>query len=467
MQTNTDNVTSQQVTNLEFPSRSPSAPSSQKRKVIHSTDQATSLTPSSSSLSSPSITSKQNIFLGDNLHRNNVSSKSWTSQLSRSLQSENESSSDEDEADINTGKRDFSLNQLKSYLKKTRGLERYMTLMEMARPLPIINHMGDMPDEDSEDQRVQDAVDFGKMYKDELDIIVDDITNLIAAKATATDPTRQNCDKVIQAAVSVTKEFLSTTENNSSEKQKDKIIITSPRRNTIRQDVRKGIQHSADKMKHKYAKKKRIEIMDFSVGKNVTIQIPKEDRNSTDNKRLECTIINKKESSAVPTYRLICKYGILDRWVTASHLLSYACGVYMPEDVLQSKETVSLGKAARLSSLSDRVLFCKCRAQCKSNICKCKKASVFCGSRCNKGAPCANKGTAQAFSKTVNELFQPNQNKKSQDEDKPSSPQSQKGAFVVPAAQIKNTSAQVESNQSPQPRQKPLVLPVYRSAEPL
>ena len=116
------------------------------------------------------------------------------------------------------GKKGFLLESTEGLPKKTRSLERYITLTGMARPLPIINDMGDVPDEDSEDQRVQDAVDFEKMYEDELDVIVDDITNLIAAKATVTDPTRQNCDKVIQATVSVMKEFLSTTENNSREK---------------------------------------------------------------------------------------------------------------------------------------------------------------------------------------------------------------------------------------------------------
>ena len=57
--------------------------------------------------------------------------------------------------------------------------------------------------------------------------------------------------------------------------------------------------------------------MDFSVDQNVTIQIPKENKNSMDNKCLECTIVNKKGNSRVPTYILICKYGTLDRWATA------------------------------------------------------------------------------------------------------------------------------------------------------
>ena len=133
-----------------------------------------------------------------------------------------------------------------------------------------------------------------------------------------------------------------------------------------------------------------MELVDFQIGQNVTVRIPKEDRTSTDNRRLECVIVGKKKNK-IPLYQLLCKHGTLDRWLTASELLPYACPVSIDSDVIDSGTAVTLRQAARLSSQSKELNYCKCKAHCKSMMCKCRKLSKLCSSRCHRGIGCQNK----------------------------------------------------------------------------
>ena len=180
---------------------------------------------------------------------------------------------------------------------------------------------------------------------------------------------------------------------SKSTKEDHSGVVTSPRRSRIREYVLKRGLENAEKLKRKYAKRKRVELVDFQIGQNVTVRIPKEDRTSTDNRRLECVIVGKKKNK-IPLYELLCKHGTLDRWITASELLPYACPMSMGSDMIDSGTAVTLRQAARLSSQSKELNYCKCKAHCKSMMCKLINAEIYqklCSSRCHRGIGYQNK----------------------------------------------------------------------------
>ena len=78
-------------------------------------------------------------------------------------------------------------------------------------------------------------------------------------------------------------------------------------------------------------------------------------------------------------------------------MLPYACPIQIPRDVIDSGKKLTLSQAARLSSQTKELNYCKCKAHCKNNLCKCRKQLKVCSSRCHRGMSCQNK-TDQASS---------------------------------------------------------------------
>ena len=114
------------------------------------------------------------------------------------------------------------------------------------------------------------------------------------------------------------------------------------------------LEKNQDYMIGKYQKGKRIKVADFQIGENVSLLIPKGDRQHSDLKRLPCTIIDKS-SGQIPTYKLLCEHGMLNRRYTASTLMSYP-------GVVKGKiqKRISLTEAGQLSNMNV-VVFCSCK----------------------------------------------------------------------------------------------------------
>ena len=138
------------------------------------------------------------------------------------------------------------------------------------------------------------------------------------------------------------------------------------------------LEKNSEFLRNKYQKDKRIKVTDFLIGQNVSVLIPKADRHHSDLKRLQCTIIDKSAGD-VPTYKLICAYGIIEKRYTASSLMAYPGTLKIDRE-----KRVSLTEAVRLSNMNI-VVFCGCKKACQTQQCKCYNANKNCTSRCHKG----------------------------------------------------------------------------------
>ena len=146
----------------------------------------------------------------------------------------------------------------------------------------------------------------------------------------------------------------------------------------MRTKTMEKLEKNQDYMIGKYQKGKRIKVADFQIGENVSLLIPKGDRHHSDLKRLPCTIIDKS-SGQIPTYKLLCEHGMLNRRHTASTLMSYP-------GVVKGKiqKRISLTEAVQLSNMNV-VVFCSCKKACQTRQCRCFNAKRNCSSRCHKG----------------------------------------------------------------------------------
>ena len=74
----------------------------------------------------------------------------------------------------------------------------------------------------------------------------------------------------------------------------------SPRRLQIRKKVKENIKINGEKMKLKYAKRKRLQFIDFVVGDNVAVKIPPQDRGKCDVNRLPVVYSCAKKGADEP-----------------------------------------------------------------------------------------------------------------------------------------------------------------------
>ena len=140
------------------------------------------------------------------------------------------------------------------------------------------------------------------------------------------------------------------------------------------------------------AKSKRQ--LEYEVGEHVKILIPKIDRFGTDRPVLPCKIIEKLNYNDTFKYRLGCMSGILNNLYCAGELDPLGV-TECPELEHIPTDNISVREAARNQSSSNTNMLtgsiCKCKSNCNTNKCRCKKSGVKCGSKCHSGKSCNNK----------------------------------------------------------------------------
>ena len=106
-------------------------------------------------------------------------------------------------------------------------------------------------------------------------------------------------------------------------------------------------KRSASKMSLQYAKKKRMKVEQFQVGKNVSVNVPKNERLATDLPRIPGLITKVYEKSDL--YEVGTKYGTLKSKIRAEDLQRYTDRI-----VCDSTKVVSLRECCRLTNAHNK-----------------------------------------------------------------------------------------------------------------
>jgi hypothetical protein len=140
-------------------------------------------------------------------------------------------------------------------------------------------------------------------------------------------------------------------------------------------------------MIQKYSK--RHNIQHFDIGAIVSIKVPREDRTSTDNKRLFARIL---EEPYPHWYQAITLSGIIQRLIPTKSLQAVEQALWSDITIPTSTKQVTLALAAREASTSARVgISCQCKGQCNSKRCRCYKEVKGCSVHChNDDHDCGN-----------------------------------------------------------------------------
>ena len=157
-------------------------------------------------------------------------------------------------------------------------------------------------------------------------------------------------------------------------------------RQDIRSEVAHNIKQNAEYMVKKHATSKKKIIDEFSIGDNVVVYVSKKEKADSNTKNIPCVIIDKS-SGMQPNYKLLCKYGVINKRVPGSKLRLFPGDVQCEPPHLK----ISLREASR--KYSSTSIFCHCKKSCSNSQCKCYNSSIKCSSRCHKTGTkhCKNK----------------------------------------------------------------------------
>ena len=136
----------------------------------------------------------------------------------------------------------------------------------------------------------------------------------------------------------------------------------------------------------RYNGKKSIKT--FQTGDFVYLSIPKEDRATGDNSRMQGRIIDVKNPDTQYTrFKILTPYGPLDGWLTTARLN------IVPEEYHEDvehllnqapKKEISIHQAARQASVSTiEKVYCQCKNRCTTERCKCIKEKRKCTQYCH------------------------------------------------------------------------------------
>ncbi|KFY32501.1 hypothetical protein V493_00138 [Pseudogymnoascus sp. VKM F-4281 (FW-2241)] len=138
-------------------------------------------------------------------------------------------------------------------------------------------------------------------------------------------------------------------------------------------------QRARISMVRKYTKKH--DIQHFDIGAIVSIKVPREDRTSTDNKRLFARIL---EEPYPHRYRILTASGIIQRLIPTKSLRVVEQALWGDIVIPTSTKEVGLGLAAREASTSARVgISCQCKGLCSTKRCRCYKEAKECSVHCH------------------------------------------------------------------------------------
>ena len=128
-------------------------------------------------------------------------------------------------------------------------------------------------------------------------------------------------------------------------------------------------QKARTQMMQKYSK--RQDIQHFEVGDIVSLKVPREDRTSTDNRRLFGRILDEPYPHR---YKVLTHSGIIQRLVPTKGLGAVDKALWLDVLIPESTNEVSLGLAAREASTTTRVgISCQCKEPCNTKRCMCSK----------------------------------------------------------------------------------------------
>jgi hypothetical protein len=146
------------------------------------------------------------------------------------------------------------------------------------------------------------------------------------------------------------------------------------------QKAQKATQNARAKIAQKYSKKHNIQ--HFDIGDIVSLKVPREDRTSTDNRRLFGQILEEPYSHR---YKVLTCSGIIKRLIPTKELGVVAIALWSNVIVLETTKEVTLGLAAREASTSARVgISCQYKGPCNTKRCKCYKESKQCSVHCHR-----------------------------------------------------------------------------------
>ena len=121
-------------------------------------------------------------------------------------------------------------------------------------------------------------------------------------------------------------------------------------RDLVIEKAQKSTQKARAKMVLKYSK--RYDIQHFEIGDIVSIKVPREDRTSTDNRRLFGRVLNEPYPHR---YKVLTSVGIIKRLIPTKGLGVVNKALWLDILILDSEKEVTLGMAAREASTSARV----------------------------------------------------------------------------------------------------------------
>jgi hypothetical protein len=148
----------------------------------------------------------------------------------------------------------------------------------------------------------------------------------------------------------------------------------------IIQRAQEATQKARIKMVKKYAK--QHDIQHFSVNDIVSLKVPREDRTSTDNKRLFARILDEPYSHR---YKVITLSGVIKRLIPTKGLGVIEQALWLDIIIPDSTREVTLGQAARDASTSARVgVSCQCKGLCDTKRCRCHKEGKQCSVHCHR-----------------------------------------------------------------------------------
>ena len=141
-------------------------------------------------------------------------------------------------------------------------------------------------------------------------------------------------------------------------------------------------------MKLKYAKRKKLQFVDFPVWDNVAVKIPPQDQRKCEVNRLPAVAVLKK-GQINPKYKLACQFGTLKSWFTESSIVPYPGPVNVSVE-LSNTETSLRDAARKHSVIKSDIIKLKCRSRCKKTHCICNRNNKKCLSHCHERLKCSN-----------------------------------------------------------------------------